>query len=71
MRRETAEFIIYIINKISNKTGLYPSRIYSEMEKTGCITGYLVPFFDVLHTMSSESAAEDVLAYVRLRGSEI
>ncbi len=41
------------------------------MSETGCIKDYLVPFYDVLHTMSSQSVAEDVLEYVESRGGKI
>ena len=71
MSREAAEFVIYIINEVSNKNGLYPSYVYRELDRTGCIKNYLVPFYDVLHTMSSESAAEDAVNYARMRGAEI
>ena len=71
MSKEVTEFVIYIINEVASRNGLYPSRVYRELDKSGCIRQYLVPFYDVLHTMSSESIAEDVLNYARLRGADI
>ncbi len=71
MSREATEFIIYIINEVANRNGLYPSQVYRELDKSGCIQQYLVPFYDVLHTMSSESIAEDVINYARVRGAAI
>jgi len=71
MSRTETEFVIYMINEVANRNHLYPSHVYKIMEKTGCIRDYLVPFYDVLHTMSSESVSKDILEYVRLRGAAI
>lgn len=68
MSREVTEFVIYIINEISNMKNIYPSRIYAALDKTGCIDDYLVPFYDVLHTLSSQQVAEDVLEFISSRG---
>ena len=54
MTDETAEFVIYIINAIANAKSLYPSHVYKTLQETGCIQKYLVPFYDVLHTMGTE-----------------
>ena len=71
MSRQTTEFVIYIINEVANARGLFPSRVYSVMDQTGCISEYLVPFYDVLHTMSSQSVVEDVIEYVNSRGGSL
>jgi len=71
MNRTEAEFVIYMINEVANRNNLYPSKVYKEMERTGCISNYLVPFYDVLHTMSSESVTNDIMKYIRTRGAAI
>lgn len=71
MSTEATAFVIYIINEIADRYARYPSHVYRVLDKTGCIDQYLVPFYDVLHTMSSESVAGDVLEYVRRRGESI
>lgn len=71
MNQETSEFVIYIINEISNLTNRPTSEVYQILSKTDCITKYLVPFYDVLHTLSSQNVVEDVLEYVRKRGKEL
>ena len=68
MKSPETEFVIYMINELANRNNLYPSHVYKVLEETGCIRDYLVPFYDVLHTMSSESVASDIMEYVRLRG---
>ena len=71
MNEEKAHFVIYIINEVANRHALYPSHVFKVMEETGCITDYLVPFYDVLHTMSSSSVVDDVEEYVRTRGAAL
>ncbi|MBE6853895.1 MAG: DUF3791 domain-containing protein [Ruminococcus sp.] len=71
MTRETAEFVIYMINEIANANEEAPSKIYKVLESTGCIRDYLVPFYDVLHTMSSESIMNDIKEFVESRGAKI
>ena len=71
MSRETTEFIIYIINEISNIHGKSTSAVYRILEQTGCIQKYLAPFYDVLHTMSSQAIVNDVEKYVIARGGSL
>ena len=68
MRTPEAEFVIYMVNEVANRNNIYTSQAYKAMEKTGCISDYLVPFYDVLHTMSSESVANDIMEYIQTRG---
>lgn len=71
MTREKLEFVVYIINEIANKSQKYPSHVYKILKKTDCIEKYLVPFYDILHTMSSEMVVKDVIEYVEARGEKI
>ncbi|MCQ2514899.1 MAG: DUF3791 domain-containing protein [Ruminococcus sp.] len=71
MNREETEFVIYIINEVANMLDKYPSNVYKAMNKTGCIRDYLVPLYDILHTMNSRIVASDVLKYVESRGVSI
>lgn len=68
MTETTAEFVIYIINALANKKGLYPSYVYKKLEETDCIQNYLVSFYDVLHTMGTETIMNDVEKYLNQRG---
>jgi len=68
---EIAEFIIYTINEIANLKKQPTTTVYRILSDVGCIKNYLTPFYDVLHTMSSQNVVEDVLQYVRMRGKEI
>ncbi|GEM_PF-37614 len=70
MSTAETEFVVYIIHAVANEKGLYPSAVYREMERTGCIRNYLVPCYDVLHTLGTESIVSDVLEYMESRNPE-
>ncbi|MBP3674913.1 MAG: DUF3791 domain-containing protein [Campylobacter sp.] len=71
MNSDEASFIIYIIHKVARRNGVTPSQVYSALNKTECISKYLVPCYDVLHTMSADTVAEDVLFWVKNHGEQI
>ena len=71
MSRETTEFIIYIINEIANIHGKSTSAVYRILEQTGCIQKYLAPYYDVLHTLSSQTIVNDVEKFVSARGCSL
>ncbi len=71
MSRETTEFIIYIINEIANTYGKSTSAVYRILEQTGCIQKYLAPYYDVLHTLSSQTIVNDVEKFVSARGCSL
>ena len=58
-------FIIYIIHKIARRNSLTPSQVYRLLNKTECISKYLVPCYDVLHTMSADAVADDALLWIK------
>ena len=68
MSRETFSFVIYMIHVCAGKWQLSSSEVYRKMSEAGCIDGYLVPHYDVLHTQSSDYVAEDVKEYLLNRG---
>lgn len=68
---EIMEFIVYIINATADKLGTYTSKIYNILEQSGCINDYLVPCYDVLHTMGTEAIVDDVITYTANRGFKI
>lgn len=68
MDKDTASFIIYIIHKIARRNSLTPSQVYRLLNKTECISKYLVPCYDMLHTMSADVVTDDALFLVKNHG---
>lgn len=71
MSKDVAEFVIYIINETANIRGKSTSQVYKILEETGCIKNYLVPLYDILHTMGSEGVVDNVIEYVEARGKTL
>lgn len=61
-------FIIYTIHKIARRNSLAPSQVYRLLNKTESINKYLVPCYDVLHTMSADAVADNALLWVKNHG---
>ena len=61
-------FTIYLIHELANSRNMTPGQIYRILKNCGCIDNYLVPNYDVLHTMGTEYLMDDVSHYVSARG---
>ncbi|MBQ6117670.1 MAG: DUF3791 domain-containing protein, partial [Clostridia bacterium] len=57
MSKEAFSFVIYMIHICAEKWQLSPAQTYQKMSAAGCIDGYLVPHYEVLHTQSSDYVA--------------
>lgn len=61
-------FIIYIIHKIARRNSLTPSQVYRLLNKTECISKYIVTCYDVPHTMSADAVADNALLWAKNHG---
>ncbi|MCF0190314.1 MAG: DUF3791 domain-containing protein [Marinilabiliaceae bacterium] len=68
MTQNNVEYITAVIGTLSTKLGLPCSRIYRSLNEAGLIQNYLVKCYDVLHTLSLEYVAEDVVNYMTKKG---
>ena len=41
------------------------------MKRAGCISGYLTPHYDVLHTQGTEAVIADIREYLENRGVSV
>ena len=46
-------------------------QIYRELKNSGCIDNYLVPNYDILHTMGTQYLVNDIRNYVASRGGAV
>ena len=46
-------------------------RVYHILQSKGCIDGFLVPNYDVLHTQGTMYIVEDIQEYLKVRGSMV
>ena len=71
MNKEAAEFVIYMINAVADKYNKSTSEVYCILEKVDCINNYLIPYYDVLHTMGVEALIDDISEYAQIRGVKV
>ena len=71
MDKNSMAFTIYIIHAIANEKGSTPKEIYRLLKSSGCIDEYLVPSYDVLHTLGTEYLINDAWDYAVAWGAEL
>ncbi len=67
MNQDIFSFAVYMIHACANRWNMSPSRVYKALKKSGCLTQYLLPHYDVLHTQSTEYVVDDITEYLRKR----
>ena len=71
MDRESFEFTVYMIHACANAWDKYPSEVYNLLQQANCIDRYLVPYYDVLHTLGTNYTVDDIAEYMRIRGKKV
>ena len=64
-------FVVFMMHILAAAWGMPPSEVYSLCKRSGALDMYLVPHYDVLHSMGANALIEDVTGYIRERGFEI
>lgn len=71
MDKDSCAFVMYLIHALADVKGSTPGQIYKKLKEYDCINGYLVPCYDVLHTMGTEYLLNDIERFVVNRGGSI
>ena len=71
MSKDIFSFVIYMIHACANRWNMFPSEVYFAMEKTGCISDFLVRHYDITHTQGTAYIVDDIGEYLRERGVEV
>ena len=69
--KDSFAFVVYLINACADNWKVTPSTVYKKMKETDCIENYLVPFYDILHTLGSAYMTEDIRGYLQQRGVSV
>ena len=64
MTKEELEFAIYMIHACSHRWGQAPSDVYKIMEESDCISGFLVPHYEILHTQGTGYIVSDIESFL-------
>lgn len=68
MSDDKFSFVIYMIHACADKWDKTPSEVYKAIKESGCLDEYLIPYYDILHTQSTDFVVEDIAEYLKERG---
>ena len=71
MDKDCFEFVVYMIHACARKCHKTPKEIYQIIESKGCVSEYLVPFYEILHTQGVNYIVDDIIGYMANRGVTI
>ena len=64
-------FVVFMMHILAAAWSRSPSEAYVLCKRFGVLDNYLVPHYDVLHSMGANALIEDITGYIRERGGEI
>ena len=68
MNNDSFEFVVYMIHQCAAKWHVSPAEAYRRIAESGCMSNYLIPLYDILHTQSAEFVVADIEEYMENRG---
>lgn len=68
MNEDSFSFVVYMIHVCANTWDKKPSEVYAILQSKNCISGFLVPHYDILHTQSAAYVVDDITEYLKVRG---
>lgn len=71
MNQKELSFATFLIWRLSEAWDMSPSKVYAKLVEVNALDGYILPFYDVLHTLGSRRLLEDITDLVRERGGKI
>lgn len=71
MSQECFEFVVYMIHACARKWNMTPMQVYQIIEDKGCVSKYLIPCYDVLHTQGVNYLVDDIKEFMKIRGVSI
>ena len=61
-------FCVFLIHILAEHTGLTPPDLYRRLADSGILDEYIIPFYDVLHTLGELYLVQDITEMMRERG---
>ncbi len=68
MRKNVLTFVIYLIHILSESLGKSPTIVYKLLTRSKILDTYIIPSYDVLHTLGKQYLIEDITSLVKERG---
>lgn len=64
-------FVVFMMHILSAAWNMSPAQVYAICRRCNALDNYLIPHYEVLHSMGTNALVEDLTEYVRERGCEV
>lgn len=64
-------FAVFLVHALAASWGKTTGETYSIFKRAGVLENYIVPCYDVLHSLGTNYLIEDITGYVEERGVKI
>ena len=71
MDKDSMVFVVYLIHACADHWHMTPKQVYHKLKEANCITGYLVPHYEILHTQGTDYLVDDIKTYLDVRGVSV
>lgn len=70
-RNAEIDFVVFLLYRISEAWGVPVRTVHERLSHAGILHEYLIPCYDVLHTLGSEYLVEDITELAREKGVRV
>ncbi len=71
MDKKTLEFTVFLIHALADNWNRPYRRVYQVLNESGILDGYILPYYDVLHTQGKQYLVEDITDFVKEKGVHV
>lgn len=65
------DFVMFVIYRLAESWKKTPAEVYAVLDSAEALSEYLIPHFDVLHTLGADYLVEDLTLFVKNHGGEL
>ena len=69
MQEYQLDFVTYCVGNLADRLNMSASKVYKMLRSTDILNGYMIPCYDVLHTLSKEYIIDDLINLLKKRGA--
>lgn len=67
MSENVLSFVFFLLYQLSEAWNMPVPQVYSRLKTLGILDGYIISFYDVLHTLGQKYLIDDITEIVRER----
>lgn len=71
LEEKEVRFIIFLLYSLAENWNMSPAQVYQILFTTGILDEYIIPCYDVLHTLGKECLVEDITEFVNEKRREL